>query len=67
MCMSPLQSHIINDVGAQALSKRIHYGKFVAEAKFLAQRDEYSSLIRQHDADGLMQLLTDEAVETKVR
>lgn len=59
-----IQSH---DVGAQALSKRIHYGKFVAEAKFLAQRDEYSSLIRQHDADGLMQLLTDEAVETKVR
>ena len=39
----------------------------MAEAKFLAQRDEYSSLIRQHDADGLMQLLTDEAVEAKVR
>ena len=51
---------------AQALSKRIHYGKFVAEAKFLANTEEYSSLIRQQDADGLMRLLTDEAVEAKV-
>jgi len=50
----------------QALSKRIHYGKFVAEAKFLAKREEYSSLIRARDADGLMKLLTDEAVEAKV-
>ncbi len=50
----------------QALSKRIHYGKFVAEAKFLAKREEYSSLIRAQDADGLMRLLTDESVEAKV-
>ena len=50
----------------QALSKRIHYGKFVAEAKFLASREEYSSLIRAQDADGLMRLLTDEGVEAKV-
>ena len=50
----------------QALSKRIHYGKFVAEAKFLAKREEYSSLIRARDADGLMRLLTDESVEAKV-
>lgn len=51
---------------AQALSKRIHYGKFVAEAKFRAQPQEYSELIRAQDADGLMALLTDEAVEAKV-
>ena len=51
---------------AQALSKRIHYGKFVAEAKLLANTEDYSSLIRQQDADGLMRLLTDEAVEAKV-
>ena len=50
----------------QALSKRIHYGKFVAEAKFRAQPEQYGALIRQRDADGLMRLLTDEAVETKV-
>lgn len=54
-------------VMVQALSKRIHYGKFVAEAKFLANREEYSRLIRAQDADGLMRLLTDEGVEAKVR
>ena len=50
----------------QALSKRIHYGKFVAEAKFLAKREQYSGLIEAGDADGLMRLLTDESVEAKV-
>lgn len=30
---------------SQALSKRIHYGKFVAEAKFVAQTEEYTQLI----------------------
>lgn len=50
----------------QALSKRIHYGKFVAEAKFLADPDSYSALIRSQDAPGLMVLLTDELVERKV-
>jgi hypothetical protein len=51
----------------QALSKRIHYGKFVAEAKFRARPQEYARLIRQRDTDGLMALLTDEAVEAKVQ
>lgn len=50
----------------QALSKRIHYGKFVAEAKYRAQPDQYSALIRAGDAAGLMALLTDEAVEQRV-
>lgn len=50
----------------QALSKRIHYGKFVAEAKFRAQTEQYTKLIKAKDADGIMQLLTDEAVEQKV-
>jgi chorismate mutase len=60
-------SAAMHDVLAlQALSKRIHYGKFVAEAKFRARPDEYSDLIRKQDAAGLMQLLTDEAVEQKV-
>lgn len=30
----------------QALSKRIHYGKFVAEAKFQASPDAYKAAIR---------------------
>lgn len=50
----------------QALSKRIHYGKFVAEAKFRAKPEEYTDLIRRQDAAGIMRLLTDEAVEAKV-
>ncbi|BDA47666.1 Chorismate mutase 1, chloroplastic [Coccomyxa sp. Obi] len=50
----------------QALSKRIHYGKFVAEAKFRAKPQEYAALIRQKNTDGLMALLTDEAQEAKV-
>jgi len=50
----------------QALSKRIHYGKFVAEAKFQADREGMAKLILANDADGIMQALTNEAVEEKV-
>ena len=50
----------------QLISRRIHYGKFVAEAKFRAQPDEYSDLIRKQDGNGLMQLLTNQAVEDRV-
>lgn len=50
----------------QALSKRIHYGKFVAEAKYRAAPEQYQALIRKHDQDGIMQLLTNESVEQKV-
>ncbi len=60
-------SSVTHDVWAlQALSKRIHYGKFVAEAKFLAQPEAYSALIQAQDAEGIMELLTDVAVEKKV-
>ena len=50
----------------QLISRRIHYGKFVAEAKFRANTDEYSDLIRKQDAEGLMRLLTNQAVEDRV-
>ena len=50
----------------QALSKRIHYGMFVAEAKFRKQTAEYTQLIQRRDADAIMALLTDRAVELKV-
>ena len=50
----------------QSLSRRIHYGKFVAEAKFRAQTEEYTALIKGRDAEGIMELLTDRAVELKV-
>eukprot|EP00854_Cymbomonas_tetramitiformis_P013021 gene13021-15383_t len=50
----------------QAISKRIHYGKFVAEAKFRANRETYVPLIEKQDAEGLMALLTFPAVEERV-
>ncbi|KAK6152606.1 hypothetical protein DH2020_012245 [Rehmannia glutinosa] len=50
----------------QALSKRIHYGKFVAEAKFRASPDVYESAIRAQDGARLMDLLTYPAVEEAV-
>ncbi|KAG0244141.1 chorismate mutase [Mortierella sp. GBAus27b] len=49
----------------QALSKRIHYGKFIAEAKFMDPReqDEYIRLIKANDREGIMELLTNRVVE----
>jgi len=50
----------------QTISRRIHYGKYVAESKFLAQPEEYTELIQAQDAEGLMALLTNQAVEDRV-
>jgi chorismate mutase len=50
----------------QTISRRIHYGKYVAESKFQAQPEEYTELILAQDADGLMALLTNQAVEDRV-
>ncbi|GAQ82935.1 chorismate mutase [Klebsormidium nitens] len=50
----------------QALSARIHYGKFVAEAKFRQQPDLYIPLIEAQDKQGLVDLLTFPAQEQKV-
>ncbi|XP_042501930.1 chorismate mutase 1, chloroplastic-like [Macadamia integrifolia] len=51
----------------QALSKRIHYGKFVAEAKFRAAPAVYEAAIQAQDRDQLMALLTYEAVEDSIK
>ena len=50
----------------QALSKRIHYGKFVAEAKFRANPEQYQRLIKRKDKDAIMHTLTNVDVENKV-
>uniref|UniRef100_K3X8Z2 chorismate mutase n=1 Tax=Globisporangium ultimum (strain ATCC 200006 / CBS 805.95 / DAOM BR144) TaxID=431595 RepID=K3X8Z2_GLOUD len=50
----------------QALSKRMHFGKFIAEAKFQAETERYSQLILANDAAGIMEALTNMAVEEKV-
>ncbi|KAJ2723348.1 chorismate mutase aro7 [Coemansia sp. Benny D115] len=49
----------------QALSRRIHYGKFVAESKFQDPQwhDEYVRLIKEKNRDRLMELLTNAKVE----
>ncbi|KAJ2800833.1 chorismate mutase aro7 [Coemansia guatemalensis] len=49
----------------QALSRRIHYGKFVAESKFQDVRthDEYVKCIKEQNRDRLMELLTNAPVE----
>lgn len=60
-------SSSVNDVHLlQALSKRIHYGKFVAESKYRARPDRLEPLIRAGDADGLRAAITDHAVERAV-
>ncbi|XP_045807426.1 chorismate mutase 2-like [Trifolium pratense] len=47
----------------QAISRRIHYGKFVAEAKFKENPRDYEPLIRAKDKKSLMKLLTVKSVE----
>ncbi|GBG64980.1 hypothetical protein CBR_g48729 [Chara braunii] len=50
----------------QALSRRIHYGKFVAEAKYREAMAEYDQLIYNKDREGIMKKLTMKAVEDAV-
>ncbi|KAJ2160318.1 chorismate mutase aro7 [Coemansia sp. RSA 552] len=49
----------------QALSRRVHYGKFVAESKFQDPKthDEYVRHITDRNRDKLMELLTNSRVE----
>ncbi|XP_038896105.1 chorismate mutase 2 isoform X2 [Benincasa hispida] len=51
----------------QALSRRIHCGKYVAEVKFRDAPNEYETPIRSQERDTLMKLLTFEAVEEQVK
>ena len=60
-------SSALCDVTAlQALSKRIHYGKFVAESKFISDKETYISLIKAKDEAGIMEKITNKAVEEKL-
>jgi chorismate mutase len=60
-------STVLADIAVlQALSKRVHYGKFVAESKYRSDPEEYQRLVDNNDADGVMELLTNSAVEEKV-
>lgn len=50
----------------QALSRRIHFGKFVAESKFQQETDKFVSLIKAEDRDGIDAAITNTTVEQKV-
>ncbi|KAJ4798978.1 Chorismate mutase [Rhynchospora pubera] len=51
----------------QAISRRIHSGKYVAEVKFTDAPQDYSPAISSKDRDKLMDLLTFVAVEEAVK
>ncbi|KAK8926633.1 Chorismate mutase 2 [Platanthera zijinensis] len=50
----------------QALSKRIHYGRFVAEVKFRDSPSTYIPAIHAKDSETLTELVTSKAVEETV-
>lgn len=44
----------------------MHFGKFVAEAKFLRDTEKFTRLIRERDVEGIEGEITDEKVELQV-
>ncbi|KAL8812270.1 MAG: hypothetical protein Q9223_001205 [Gallowayella weberi] len=50
----------------QALSRRIHFGKFVAESKFQQETARFVELIKATDRKGLDAAITNQKVEEKV-
>jgi chorismate mutase len=50
----------------QALSLRIHFGKFVAEAKFQTETERFTALIKAEDREGIGAAITIPAVEKMV-
>lgn len=55
------------DVSAlQSLSRRVHFGKWVAESKFQSQTELFVKLIKAGDGKGIDAAITDAAVERKV-
>lgn len=50
----------------QALSRRIHFGKFVAESKFRTETERFVKLIKAEDREGIDAAITNAAVEKSV-
>lgn len=50
----------------QSLSRRIHFGKFVAEAKYQSNKQLYNKLIQDKNIEGIMHEITNSAVEAKI-
>jgi chorismate mutase len=56
----------IDILALQALSRRIHFGKFVAEAKFRSETQRFVKLIKEEDRKGIDEAITNMAVEKQV-
>ncbi len=50
----------------QAISRRVHFGEFVARAKLAMKGQEFLPLIKAKNAEGIMQKITDLKVEENV-
>lgn len=50
----------------QSLSRRIHFGKFVAELKFRQETEKFTELILKKDVPGIEAAITNSAVEEKI-
>jgi len=50
----------------QALSRRIHFGKFVAESKFQQETERFVKLIKAEDREGIDAAITNAKVEQQV-
>ena len=50
----------------QAISRRIHFGKFVAESKFRHEQEKYTTMIKAGDRDGIGEAIVNKAVEVQV-
>jgi len=60
-------SSVLCDIAAmQALSRRVHYGKFVAESKFVKDPEIYTEHLKQGNVIAVIELLTNVEVERKV-
>lgn len=56
----------IDILALQALSRRIHFGKFVAEAKFQTETERFVRLIKEENRQGIDEAITNAAVEEQV-
>ena len=59
-------SVVCDIVCLQALSRRIHFGKFVAESKFQTETEKFVKLIKAEDRQGIDSAITNLAVEAQV-
>lgn len=60
-------SSVLCDINClQALSRRVHYGRFVAESKFRENTERYTELVKASDVAGIINELTNVEVERRV-